>query len=95
LPTPSSLPGESIGQAYQFVATGNAALGFMALSQVQAQGRLTAGSAWVVPAGLHAPLRQDAILLAPGRDSPAARALLAFLRTEEARALLRAHGYEP
>ncbi|MFD0669774.1 molybdate ABC transporter substrate-binding protein [Ramlibacter sp. MAHUQ-53] len=92
---PKLVQGESIGQAYQFVATGNAALGFVALSQVQAQGRLTAGSAWVVPAGLHAPLRQDAILLVPGRDSPAARALLAFLRTEEARALLRAHGYEP
>ena len=76
------------------VASGNAELGFVALSQVQTDGRITAGSAWLVPQSLHAPLRQDAILLAAGRDNPAARALLEFLRGETARALIRAHGYE-
>lgn len=91
---PKLVQGESIGQAWQFVASGNAPLGFVALSQVQADGRIASGSAWLVPAGLHAPLRQDAVLLAAGRDNPAAPAFLAFLRSEPARALVRAHGYE-
>lgn len=91
---PRLVQGESIAQAWQFVATGNATLGFVGLSQVQADGRITQGSAWVVPAHLHAPLRQDALLLLPGRDKPAARALLGFLRSDEARAIIRAHGYE-
>lgn len=86
--------GENIGQAYQFVATGNAALGFVALSQVMVQGRLVEGSAWVVPAHLHAPLRQDAVLLSSGKDNPAALALVAYLKGEKARAILRAFGYE-
>jgi molybdate transport system substrate-binding protein len=91
---PRLVQGENIAQAYHFVASGNAELGFVALSQVQTDGRITAGSAWLVPQSLHAPLRQDAILLAAGRDNPAARALLEFLRGETARALIRAHGYE-
>jgi molybdate transport system substrate-binding protein len=86
--------GESIAQAHQFVASGNAQLGFLALSQVMVDGRIASGSAWIVPAELHAPLRQDAILLLPGKDQPAAAALLAFLRGDAARAILRAHGYE-
>ncbi len=92
---PKLVQGDSIAQAWQFVASGNAALGFVALSQVQAEGRITRGSAWVVPAQWHAPLRQDAVLLLPGRDKPAARSLLAFLKSDEARAIIRAHGYEP
>ena len=86
--------GENIAQAYQFVATGNAALGFVAVSQVMVQGRLMEGSAWVVPAHWHAPLRQDAVLLASGKDKPAALALLAYLKGDKARAILRAFGYE-
>jgi molybdate transport system substrate-binding protein len=86
--------GENIAQAHQFVATGNAELGFVALSQVWQEGRLAAGSAWIVPSSLHAPIRQDAILLNPGRGRPAAEALLKFLRGEHARAAIRAYGYE-
>jgi molybdate transport system substrate-binding protein len=86
--------GESIAQALQFVATGNARLGFVALSQVMAGGRIEHGSAWVVPSKLHAPLKQDAVLLVPGRDNPAAVALLQYLRGDTARAVMRAHGYE-
>jgi molybdate transport system substrate-binding protein len=86
--------GESIAQTYQFVATGNAALGFVALSQVMQDGRLAAGSSWQVPANLHAPLRQDAVLLASGKDNPAALALLAYLRGERARAIIRSFGYD-
>lgn len=85
--------GDSIAQTHQFVLSGNADLGFVALSQVQAGGGLNRGSAWVVPAGLHEALRQDALLLQAGKDNPAAVALLAFLRSEAARSLLLAHGY--
>ncbi|RYY84440.1 MAG: molybdate ABC transporter substrate-binding protein [Comamonadaceae bacterium] len=63
---PHLVQGENIGQAYQFAATGNAALGFVALAQVMEDGRIARGSAWTVPLDLHAPLRQDAIVLKPG-----------------------------
>jgi molybdate transport system substrate-binding protein len=85
--------GESVGQAFQFAASGNARFGFVALSQVMAQGRIVRGSAWIVPAELHAPLKQDAVLLAPGAADPAAKALLDYLRGDAARAVLRAYGY--
>lgn len=86
--------GENIAQAYQFVATGNAPLGFVALSQVWEDGRLREGSAWVVPPHLYNPIRQDAILLRRGQDNPAALALMAYLRSDKARALVRAYGYD-
>lgn len=86
--------GDNIAQAHQFVATGNAAMGFVAMSQVMVDGRLAQGSAWVVPAHLHDPLRQEAVLLRRGEQEPAAQALLAFLKTEQARAIIRAYGYE-
>ena len=85
---------ENIAQAHQFTASGNAQLGFLALSQVQVDGRLTGGSAWLVPAELHAALKQDAVLLQRGAGSAAAQAFLAFVRSPEARAIIRAHGYE-
>ena len=91
---PRLVQGESIAQAYQFVTTGNAVMGFVALSQVMADGRIDRGSAWVVPSTLHGPIRQDAVLLATGKGNPAAAALMAFLRSDAARAILRAHGYE-
>lgn len=91
---PRLVQGESIAQAHQFVASGNAAMGFMALAQVMVDGRIGKGSAWLVPASLHTPIRQDAILLATGRDNPAAAALLAFMKRDAARAIIRAHGYE-
>jgi molybdate transport system substrate-binding protein len=86
--------GENIAQAYQFVASGNAQLGFVALSQVMVDGRMAHGSTWVVPTHLHTPIRQDAVLLAGGKNQPAATALLAYLRGDTARAIVRAHGYE-
>jgi molybdate transport system substrate-binding protein len=87
--------GENIAQTYQFIATGNAQLGFVALSQVLVDGNITQGSGWQVPPGLHAPILQDAILLAQGRDNPAARALLDYLQGQKARALIRSFGYGP
>ena len=92
--TPRFVQGESIGQTYSFVASGNAELGFVALSQVYENGKVSHGSGWIVPASLHDALRQDAVLLARSRDKPAARALLAFLKTEKARGLIRTFGYE-
>ncbi len=91
---PTFVIGESIGQAYSFVATGNAELGFVAFSQLVENGALREGSLWVVPAPLHDPLRQDAVLLAHGRDKAAARALLTFLRTPVSQAVLRSFGYD-
>jgi len=90
---PRFVLGESIGQTYQFVATGNAALGFVALSQVYAEGRIKEGSGWVVPQTMHTPIRQDAILLKRGQDKPAAAALLQYLRGPRARAIIQSYGY--
>ena len=86
---PKLVQGQSIAQAFQFVDTGNAELGFVALSQVVKEG----GSRWVVPADLHAPIRQDAVLLRTGADSAAAKAFLDFLRGPEARKVIESYGY--
>jgi molybdate transport system substrate-binding protein len=86
--------GESVAQVQQFVDSGNAELGFVALAQVWRDGALTpAGSAWIVPETLHEPIRQDAVLLARGRDRPAARTLLAWLQGDAARAIILGQGY--
>lgn len=90
---PKLVQGDNIAQTHQFVDTGNAELGFVALSQVLTQGQLATGSAWVVPASMHSPLRQDAILLTLGRDQPAALALLRYLKSEKALTIMRAFGY--
>jgi molybdate transport system substrate-binding protein len=92
---PRFVQGENIAQTYQFVATGNADLGFVALSQVYADGKLKSGSAWIVPDDLHRPIRQDAVLLARARDNVAAIALIDYLRSDAARAVIRSFGYTP
>lgn len=91
---PKFVQGENIAQTWQFVASGNAELGFVALSQVTRDGKLTQGSAWIVPATLHAPIRQDAVILAAGKGNAAASALMAYLRSEKAKAVIRAYGYD-
>ena len=91
---PKFVQGESIGQAYSFVATGNAALGFVALSQVFEDGKIKTGSAWIVPANLHKPLRQDAVILTRGKDNQGAADFMRFLKTEAARTVIRSYGYE-
>lgn len=90
---PRFVRGENIGQTYQFVASGNAELGFVALSQVMVDGTIAKGSAWQVPAELHDPIRQDAVLLKSGRDNPAAQALMQYLKGDKARAVIRSYGY--
>lgn len=91
--TPRLVQGENIAQTYQFVATGNAQLGFVALSQVMVDGKIASGSAWQVPANLHEPIRQDALLLASGKDNVAAAELLKYLRGDKARAIIKSYGY--
>jgi molybdate transport system substrate-binding protein len=90
---PKFVQGENIAQTYQFVATENAQLGFVALSQVYAEGRITQGSAWRVPESFYTPIRQDALLLTTGKNQPAAAALLQYLRADKARAIIRSYGY--
>ena len=86
--------GENIAQALQFVATGNAELGFVALSQLRQADKPLQGSMWLVPAVLHAPIRQDALLLSRAREQPAAQSLLRFLQGDKARAIVQQAGYE-
>lgn len=90
---PKLVMGENIGQTYQFVATGNAEIGFVALSQVTRENKITSGSAWVVPEKLYSPIKQDAVLLVNGKDSPAARLLMTFLRSEYTLNVIKSYGY--
>jgi molybdate transport system substrate-binding protein len=85
--------GDSIAQAHQFVSTGNAELGFVALSQVSAPGKPVIGSSWLVPDRLYSPIVQDAVLLKKGEQNPAALALMRFLRSEAAKSVILSHGY--
>ena len=90
---PRLVTANSIGQAHQFVASGNAELGFVALSQVAVPGQPAAGSVWRVPQGLYRELRQDAVLLKAGERKPAAQALLQYLKSPAAQAVIAAYGY--
>jgi molybdate transport system substrate-binding protein len=93
--TPHLVMGESIGQTYTFVYSGNADVGFVALSQVLENGTLKGGSMWQPPQNLYAPIQQEAVLLLHGADNPAAQALMKLLKTPEAKALIQSYGYEP
>lgn len=85
--------GESIAQAYQFAASGNAELAFVALSQVAVPGKPAAGSWWVVPPNLYGDIRQAAVLLKAGQKNPAAGAFLAYLKGPAARQVIESYGY--
>ena len=86
--------GQNITQAFQFVSTGNAELGFVALSQIYKDGKVASGSAWIVPAQLHDPIKQDAVILNKGRDSAAAKALMQYLKGPAAAAIIKSYGYQ-
>ena len=90
---PRIVQGENIAQTHQFILTGNAELGFVALSQVFKDGKITGGSAWIVPANLYQQIQQDAVLLAKGKDKPAASALLAYLKGDKAKTIIKSYGY--
>lgn len=87
---PKIVEGNNLSQVYQFVSTGNAELGFIALSQVKLD---PVGSHWVVPQHLYRPIHQGAALLAKGAANPTASAFLAFLKSPESRAILEKYGY--
>jgi molybdate transport system substrate-binding protein len=87
---PKIVQGNSIAQAFQFVDTGNAELGFIALSQIARSG---AGARWIVPQNLYTPIRQDAVLLKKGADNAAATAFMDFLKGPEARTIIESYGY--
>ncbi|MDO5692776.1 MAG: molybdate ABC transporter substrate-binding protein [Pseudomonadota bacterium] len=91
---PKLVTGESIGQTYNFIATGNADLGFVALAQVLEGGKLKSGSMWIVPAQHHAPIIQDAVILKRAANNPAAKAWMELLRTPQSKELIRGYGYE-
>jgi len=91
---PKIVQAENITQAYQFAASGNALLAFVSLSQVYKDGKIAEGSGWIVPANLYRPILQDAVLLEKGRSKPAAEALLKYLKSEPARAVIQSFGYE-
>jgi molybdate transport system substrate-binding protein len=87
---PKIVQGTNITQAYQFVESASAELGFVALSQVS---QVEGGSRWVVPTDLYQPIRQDAVLLKSGEDNPAAVAFMDFLKGDEAKAIIEKYGY--
>ncbi len=90
---PRIVEGSNIAQTFQFVSSENAQLGFIALSQIYENGKIKAGSAWLVPAAMHAPIKQDAIFLNAGKDNTAAAALLKYLQGDKAKAVIRSFGY--
>lgn len=87
--------GENIAQTYQFVSTGNAELGFVALSQILKDGKLKTGSSWVIPENLYNPIKQDVVLLLRGENSPAAQALLTFIKEPQVKQIMTSYGYKP
>lgn len=91
---PKLVEGSNITQAHQFVATGNAEMGFVALSQIYKDGKLTSGSAWMVPADLYNPILQDAVILNKGKDNAAAKALVEYLKGKQAAAVIKSYGYD-
>jgi molybdate transport system substrate-binding protein len=91
---PKLVQGENIAQTYQFIKSGNAELGFVALSQVYEAGRLKEGSAWIIPGDLYTPIRQDALVLARGKDNPAAAELMQFMKSEHVQAVISSFGYD-
>jgi molybdate transport system substrate-binding protein len=90
---PKLVIAENIAQAYQFISSGNALLGFVALAQVFKDGKID-GSFWLVPANLYSPIRQDAVLLDKGKGKPAAEALLKYIQSDKAKAVIKSYGYD-
>ena len=86
--------GQNITQAYQFVSTGNAELGFVALSQIFKDGKVSHGSAWIIPETMHDPIKQDAVILKKGENNPAAKALTEYLKGPKAEAIIKSYGYQ-
>ncbi|MEO7493687.1 MAG: molybdate ABC transporter substrate-binding protein [Massilia sp.] len=91
---PKFVQGENIGQTHQFVVSGSAPMGFVAMSQVFEAGKLKSGSAWIVPGNLFTPIRQDAVVLEKGKGKAAADAFLKYLKSEKVKIVIRSYGYD-
>ena len=93
---PLFVQGENIAQTYQFVSTANAQLGFIALAQVidTKSGKIGSGSGWIIPGDYYAPIRQGAVLMKKGAENPAAPALLDYLKSAPALAIIEKYGYD-
>ena len=91
---PKLVQGESIGQTFNFVQTGNAELGFVAMSQVLEGGKLKNGSMWLIPQVLYAPIQQDAVVLKRAANNDAAQALVKLLKSPNIKDLIRSYGYD-
>ena len=90
---PRIVQGESIAQTYQFVVTGNAQLGFVALSQIVENGKIKSGSAWVVPEEMHDQLKQDAVVLQSCKHVSVCQSLMDYLKSEKAKKIMASYGY--
>lgn len=91
---PKLVQGENIAQTYQFIKSGNAELGFVALSQVYEAGKLKEGSGWIIPGDLYTPIRQDALVLTRGKDNPVAADLMKFMKSAHVQAVIKSFGYD-
>lgn len=91
---PKFVIGENIAQTQQFVSSGNAPLGFVALAQVKALPVNDRGSYWIIPVDLHQPIDQTAVQLRRSAHAEAAKSFLEFLKTPEAAEVIRDLGYE-
>ena len=92
--SPKFVTAENIGQTLQFIKTGNAPLGFVALSQIMTNGKIAEGSAWVLPFDLYQPIKQDAVILNNGKGKPAAEALMKYLKGPKAIEVIKSYGYD-
>ena len=86
--------GENSTQTQHFISTGNAELGFVALSQVIENGKISTGSGWIIPSDQHKPIKQALVLLNLGKDNPAALALLEFMKSDSALSIIQQYGYQ-
>jgi molybdate transport system substrate-binding protein len=91
---PRIVQGESIAQTYQFVSTGNAQLGFVAVSQIVENGKIKTGSAWIVPEEMHEQLKQDAVVLQSCKHMTACQALMDYLKSEKVKKMMASYGYK-
>jgi molybdate transport system substrate-binding protein len=91
---PRVVQGESIAQTFQFVSTGNAQLGFVALSQIFENGKIKTGSAWIVPEEMHEQLKQDAVVLQSCKNTSACQALMDYLKSEKIKKMMSSYGYK-
>lgn len=92
--TPKFVTGDNIGKTYQYAKTENAQVGFVALSQVYKDGKFTSGSGWIIPSEIYKPIRQDSVVLNPGKDNKDVAAFMKFMaESPKVRAIVESYGY--